>query len=115
MTKEELVENIIQYAGDDYIEGDTRLASFIRWTVDDAVEEVCNHMFPFGYSDTDRAHKLAFAKYGNVIRRVAQFHFDKQGKEGVTTFFEAGQTTSYQDGATPARFFETIVPVAKVV
>ena len=115
MTRKELVENLIQYAGDDYINGDTQQASFVRWTVDDAIEEVCNYMFPFGYSNAEKAHGMALAKYGNVIRRVAQFHFDKQGKEGVTTFYESGQTTSYKDGATPSRFFETIVPVAKVV
>lgn len=115
ITRKELVENLIEYAGDDYVQGDTRQASFVRWTVDDAIEEVCNYMYPFGYRDKEKAHATALAKYGNVIRRVAQFHYDKQGKVGVTTFYEAGQTTSYKDGATPERFFESIVPVAKVV
>lgn len=115
MTREELVENLIEYAGDDYVQGDARQASFIRWTVDDAIEEVCNRMYPFGYSDADKAKSVALARYGQVIRRIAQYHFDKQGKEGVTTFYEAGQTTSYQTGGTPPQFLDDVVPVAKVV
>lgn len=115
MTRKELVEDIIIYAGDDYVQGDGRQAAFVRQCVDDAIEEVCNYMFPFGYKNADKAHGNALARYGNVVRRVAQFHYDKQGKEGVTTFYEAGQTTSFKDGATPSRFFETIIPVAKVV
>lgn len=115
VTRDSLIESIIEYAGTDYDSGDAQQVSFVEWTVDDAIEEVCNRMFPFGYSDASAAQKQALAKYGAVIRRVAMFHYDKQGKEGVTTFYEAGQTTSFEDGATPSRFFESIIPVAKIV
>lgn len=115
VTRDTLIESIIEYAGTDYDSGDAQQVSFVEWTVDDAIEEVCNRMFPFGYSDASAAQRQALAKYGAVIRRVAMFHYDKQGKEGVTTFYEAGQTTSFEDGATPSRFFESIVPVARIV
>lgn len=115
VTRDSLIESIIEYAGTDYDSGDAQQVSFVEWTVDDAIEEVCNHMFPFGYMDAGAAQNQALSKYGAVIRRIAMFHYDKQGKEGVTTFYEAGQTTSFEDGATPSRFFESIIPVAKIV
>lgn len=115
MTREELVESLIDYAGDDYVQGDARQASFIRSAVDDAIEEVRNRMYPFGFSNAEKATSVVLARYSQVIRRIAQYHFDKQGKAGVTTFYEAGQTTSYQTGGTPPQFLDDIVPVAKVV
>ena len=115
MTRDSLIDSIIEYAGDDYDPADQSQVSFVEWTVDDAIEEVCNAMFPFGYNNADSAHNQALAKYGSVIRRIAMFHYDKQGKEGVTTFYEAGQTTSYEDGSTPSRFLESVIPIAKVV
>lgn len=118
MTREELVNSIIEYAGDDYDESDENQVSFLEWTVDDAIEEVVNEMCPYGFS-TDTAHEkaigIALSRYGATIRRIAMFHFDKQGKEGVTTFYESGQTTSYEDGGTPKRYLQHIVPIAKIV
>ena len=83
MTREELVNSIIEYAGDDYDESDENQVSFLEWTVDDAIEEVVNEMCPYGFS-TDTAHEkaigIALSRYGATIRRIAMFHFDKQGK-----------------------------------
>lgn len=118
MTRGELVDSIIEYAGDDYDESDENQVSFLEWTVDDAIEEVVNEMHPYGFN-TDDAHNkaidVALRRYSHVIRRIAQFHYDKQGKEGVTTFYESGQTTSYEDGATPRRFLQNIIPIARIV
>lgn len=118
MTREKLVESLIEYAGDDYDESDPNQVSFLEWTVDDAIEEVVNEMCPYGFA-TDDAHNkainIALNRYGSTIRRIAQFHYDKQGKEGVTTFYESGQTTSYEDGGTPRRFLQSIIPIAKIV
>jgi hypothetical protein len=50
-----------------------------------------------------------------VIRRIAQFHYDKQGKEGVVAFSEAGQKTSYEKGGTPSQYLEQIIPMCKIV
>lgn len=116
MTREELIQSVIEYAGDDY--DPSTDGSFLEWTVDDAIEEVANEMCPYGFSSDDAHNKvknIALSRYGSVIRRIALFHYDKQGKEGVTTFYEAGQTTSYEDGGTPRRFLQSIIPIAKIV
>lgn len=129
MTRQDLIESLINYAGDDYDQSSEQLA-FITSTVDDAINEVCNEMYPYDYgmeeeddseeseeeeSASESIRKIALRKYGNVIRRIAQFHYDKQGKEGVTTFYESGQTTSFSGGGTPREYLDGIVPVAKIV
>lgn len=114
-TREELINALIRYANDDYT--DDQLL-FVEDCVDSAISEVCNRMYPWGISD-DKTYKSlskkAFVKYAWVINRIAQFHYDKQGKEGVTTFYESGQTTSFESGGTPESFFKDIVPMAKVI
>lgn len=118
MTRAELINSLIAYAGDDYDENDPKQVASLEFMVDDAIEEVINEMYPYGaFGEDERCHilRIAFAKYGHVIRRVAMFHYDKQGKEGVTTFYESGQTTSYGGGGTPREFLSCIVPIAKVV
>lgn len=117
MTRNDIVNKIIEYAGDDYDEGDTRQLSLIRSYVDDAVEEVRNTMCPFCIPDDklDFYTEMALKRYGNVIKRIAQFHFDKQGKEGVVAFTEAGQKTTYEKGGTPIQYLEQIVPMCGIV
>ena len=118
MTRDQLVQSLIAYAGDDFDESDAKQRVFLEATVDDAIEEVCNEMHPYGAPCKDaREHiqNIALAKYGFLIRRIAMFHYDKQGKAGVTTFYEAGQTTTYSGGGTPREYLDGIVPIAKVV
>lgn len=113
--RDELIEKIIKYANDDYTKDQY---PFVEDCVDSAISEVCNHMCPWGVNDEQAYKSLkakALIKYPWVIYRVAQFHYDKQGKEGVTTFYESGQTQSYGTGGTPDSFFETIIPIAKIV
>lgn len=115
MTRDELVQKLIAYANDDYTK---EQLSFVEDCVDSAISEVCNHMYPWGVSNDSvyrSVKEKALIKYPWVINRVAQFHYDKQGKEGVTTYYESGQTQSYGTGGTPETFFETIIPIAKVV
>lgn len=115
MTKECLIEKLISYANDDYTEDQL---PFVEDCVESAISEVCNHMYPWGIGDEKSMNALraqALIKYPWVINRVAQFHYDKQGKEGVTTFYESGQTTSFGTGGTPDAFFATIIPIAKVI
>ena len=115
MTKECLVEKLINYAGDDYTEDQL---SFVEDCVESAISEVCGQMYPWDVeSDTVREtlRSKALARYPWVVNRVAQFHYDKMGKEGVTTFYESGQTTSFGTGGTPPSFFASIIPIAKVI
>ena len=113
-TREQLIESLIRYASDDY--ADEQLP-FIEDCVDGAIDEVCNAMCPWGANSSklESLQLRAMQRYTWNIQRIAEFHYDKQGKEGVTTYYEAGQTTSFEDGATPERFLENIIPIAKVI
>ena len=115
-TRGELIERLIDYAGDDYRPEDSHQAAFVEYCVDDAIAEVCNEMCPWGLSETELETytELALQRYGAVISRIAQYHYDKQGKEGVTTYYEAGQTNSYEEGATPKSYLRNIIPIAKI-
>ena len=115
-TRENLIERLIDYAGDDYDPEDSRQVSFVEDCIDDAIAEVSNEMCPWGLTDSEleRYQTIALQRYASVISRIAQYHYDKQGKEGVTTFYEAGQTNSYEEGATPKSYLRTIIPVARI-
>lgn len=113
-TRAQLVENLIYYAADDY---SAEQLSFVEACVDNAIEEVTNEMCPWDVSAAERDVfvEKALNRYGWNINRIAQFHYDKQGKEGATTFYESGQTTSFSGGGTPKELFNGIVAVARVV
>lgn len=110
-TRENLVEILILYAAEDYTESQHSLVEAI---VDDAIEEVRNVRFPFE-KPSETQIEYVLSRYPSNIRRIMEYHYDKIGKEGVTTFYEAGQTTSWEKGGTPDSFFHGIVPVAKLV
>lgn len=115
-TRESLVERLINYAGEEYDPEDMKQLSFVEDCIDDAIAEVCNEMCPWGLTETELEtyKETALQRYGSVISRIAQYHYDKQGKEGVTTFYEAGQTNSYEEGATPKSYLRTIIPIARI-
>lgn len=114
VTREQLIQKLQVYAADDYTEDQ---APFLEDCIDGAIQEVCNEMCPWGMSDSDyeKYKNIALQRYSWAIYRIAQFHYDKQGKEGVTTFYEAGQTTSFESGGTPKQFLSGIIPIAKIV
>ena len=115
-TRESLIERLISYAGDDYNPADSNQATFVEDCIDDAISEVCNEMCPWNMSDNeaDKYKAIALKRYTSIIIRIAQYHYDKQGKEGVTTFYEAGQTNSYEEGGTPTSYLKSIVPIARI-
>lgn len=115
MTRDELILNLTEYAGDDYKDDQ---ASLIVGIVNDAIEEVRRYRYRYGALDCDEQAiqtENVLRQYPDVVQRIAKYHYDKVGKEGVTTFYEAGQTTSWEAGGTPDSFFSGIVPIAKVV
>lgn len=117
MTRANLIDKLIAYASDDYDSADVNQVTFVEGCIDNAIEEVCREMYPWGVVTDKQRNALiqkAIVRYPYVILRVAQFHYDKQGKEGVTTFYESGQTTSFDGGGTPQDFFRSIVPIGKV-
>lgn len=114
MTREDLVAKLTAYAGSDYTE-EPGQDQFIADCVDDAIHEVVNEMCPWASGDASAIQSNALARYPWNIYRIAQYHYDKQGKTGVKTFYEAGQTTTFDGGGTPRMFFQGIVPIAQIV
>lgn len=111
-TRGELVEILILYAETDYTPDQDPLVESI---VDDAIEEVRNRRYPFGYFTAEElAEQQAevMLRYDRVIRNIMKYHYDKIGKEGVKTFYEAGQTTTYD---TPETFLSNVIPLATLV
>lgn len=114
-TRDDLIDALTSYAGDDYTSAQESLVESI---VDDAIEEVRNTRYPRGYMTEEELEDQVSAvllRYPSVIRRICAYHYDKVGKEGVTTFYEAGQTTSWESGGTPPSFLASVIPIATVV
>lgn len=114
-TREQLVEILTAYAGRQY---DASQDALIESMVDDAIEEVRNARYPGGYKTDEQRNKQVesiLERYQTNVRRIMEYHYDKIGKEGVTTFYEAGQTTSWESGGTPDSFFKGIIPLATIL
>lgn len=110
-----ILQSLIEYAGDDY---DVSQDSFLLSLIDDAAEEICNIMYPNGFSTSDekeKAKKWVMINYESKIRRIAEYHYDKQGKEGVTSFSENGSSASYENSGTPESYLRGIIPISRIV
>lgn len=112
---EELLKQLIEYAGDDYC---PEQDSFMLTLIEDAIEEVANAMYPYGFSSDKEEKKVkerALRRYKSKIRKIAQYHYDKQGKEGVLSFSENSTSASYENAGTPESYLLGIIPVVKIV
>lgn len=112
---EELLRGLIEYIGDDYTE---EQKTFLQMLIDDAADEVCEVLYPYGFTsdeETKKAREYAIKRYGSKIRKIAQFHYDKQGKEGITGYSESGASVSYDGAGTPSSYFRGIIPVARIL
>lgn len=112
---EELLLQLIEYVADDYTENQEY---FLRTLLNDALDEVVGEMYPYGFdndSSEQKAKDMALKKYRAKIRKIAQYHYDKQGKEGVTGFSENGVSISYENAGTPSSYLRGIVPAAKII
>lgn len=114
-TEQKLFQSLKDYAGDDY---DGCQDSFLLTLIEDAIDEVCSVMYPRGFSNVEqrqKAHDKALLNYESKIRRIAEYHYDKQGKEGVTSYSEAGSSASYENSGTPESYFRGIVPISTII
>ena len=109
---EELLKDLIIYVGEDYT---PEQEAFLRLLINDAIEEVCGVMYPFGFNNEEKAKESALKRYKGKIRKIAQYYYDKQGVEGVTSYSGNGESRSYSGAGTPSESFSGIVPVAKRV
>lgn len=114
-TEQKLFQSLKDYAGDDY---DGSQDSFLLTLIEDAIDEVCSVMYPRGFSSKEqkqKAHDKALLNYESKIRKIAEYHYDKQGKEGVTSFSENGSSASYENSGTPESYFRGIIPISTII
>ena len=114
-TEQKLFQSLKDYAGDDYDESQD---SFLLTLIEDAIDEVCSIMYPRGFITVEqkqKAHDKALLNYESKIRKIAEYHYDKWGKEGVTSFSENGSSASYENSGTPESYFRGIIPISTIV
>lgn len=112
---EELLLQLIDYVADDYTENQE---PFLKILLNDALDEVVEEMYPYGFNNDSEEQKIkdkALKKYKSKIRKIAQYHYDKVGKEGVTGFSENGVSVSYENAGTPPSYLRGIIPIAKII
>ena len=54
-------------------------------------------------------------RYKGKIKRIAQYHYDKQGKEGVVSYSESSTSASYENSGTPSSYLRGIIPESKII
>lgn len=112
---EELLRELIEYVGDDYC---TEQDSFLLTLISDAIEDIVLEMYPYGFSSKKEEQSIkesAIKRYRSKIRKIAQYHYDKQGREGVTGWSESGTSVSYDSSGTPPSYLKGIIPIARIV
>lgn len=114
VTADVLIDKLKEYAGEDYKESQL---PFIKNLVDNAISEVVRARYPYGFS-ANKADKITSAvidTYAVNIQRIAEYHYDKQGKEGVERYSENNTTMVYESSGTPKSLLRNIVPVSRIV
>ena len=114
-TEQKLFQSLKDYAGDDYDENQDK---FLLTLIQDAIDEVCLHMYPGGFLTTEqkiKAQDKALLNYESNIRKIAEYHYDKQGIEGAISHSESGKSVSYENSGTPKSYFYGIVPCAIII
>lgn len=112
---EELLRELIEYIGDDYY---PEQDPFLLMLLSDALDEVMDEMYPYGFSsdkEENSIRELALNRYKSKIRKIAQYHYDKQGREGTTGWSESGTSVSYDTSGTPASYLRNIIPIARII
>lgn len=105
----ELLQDVITYLGDEYSEEQD---GCILLLIKNAINEVCNRRYPFGY--TERQKESVLQKYRNVIFNIAVYLYGKQGAEGENSHSEAGTSRGYESAGIPESYFVSVTPMAKL-
>lgn len=116
---EELMTSMIAYAGEEYdIADDTeRLETIMLQCLEDAVSEIMHVMYPNGITDDvkrEKAREYILNIYKSKVRYIAEYHFDKQGKEGTILYSENDTSSHFESSGTPASYLTGIIPIAKI-
>lgn len=111
----ELLQDMITYLGDDYGEEQDGILLLL---IKDAIDEVCNAAYPWDYASDKEETKIKdriCKKYRSKIRKIAEYHYSKQGGEGETSHSENGVSRSYESSGTPPSYLSEITTMAKVI
>ena len=116
---DELLSAMIVYAGEEYEQASDQgaMESFMTQCLEDAVEEIMHIMYPNGIADGDKVDKVTeyiLNRYKHKVRYIAEYHFDKQGKEGTILYSENDTSAHFESSGTPASYLKGIVPIARV-
>ena len=114
-TEQKLFQSLKDYAGDDYEKSQD---SFLLTLIEDATEEVLSRVYPNGFSTAEskqKAHDSVMLNYESKIRRIAEYHYDKHGKEGVISYSENGRSASYENSGTTERCVRGIIAISTIV
>lgn len=113
---EELLQELIKYAADDYTEEQD---DFLRSLLTSAAKEVVRKRYKGHTFQNEQQKKKAeddvLLNYDEVILKIAKYHYDKQGKEGVTGWSENGASASYESAGTPPSYFDDVIPITRIV
>lgn len=107
---------LIDYAGDDYGE---EQEEFLRSLLQNALKEVTRkryrgHTFE-SISERKKAENGVLINYDEIVLNIAKYHYDKQGKEGVISYSENGESASYESAGTPPSLLEDVIPLTRII
>lgn len=110
-----MLQDMITYLGDDY---NTEQDGILLLLIKDAIDEVCNTAYPWDYSsdiEESSIRNRICKKYRSKIRKIAEYHYDKQGMGGAVSYSESGTSRSYESSGTPPSYLSEITPMAKLI
>lgn len=110
---ESLLESLAEYANDE-----TVTTSFLLRLINNAIEEIISIMYPNGIDDDVKYEKVknkVIKIYHFKILYIAEYHFDKQGKEGMILYSENDTSAHFESSGTPASYLKGIIPIAQFV
>ncbi len=115
--KEELLQSMISYADVEYEESDAkeRMEQIMTNCIEDAIHEIAHILYPNGVLSGDKQQSLEeyiCNTYKHKIRYIAEYHWDKQGKEGVILYSENDTSSHFESSGTPASYLTGIIPIA---
>lgn len=91
--------------------------SFLHLLIDSAIEELVNYMYPYGVPDDKLAKvkEMVIKRYKYKILYIAEYHFDKQGKEGVILYSENDTSAHFESSGTPRSYFTGVIPFSQII
>lgn len=107
MTTEEKIEFIISLSG----ETDEAVVSAYL----DLAEEIARgKVFPFGYTDEEKAEEI-MSKYGKIVCEIAVTLLARRGAEGEKIHSESTAERTYENGGVPDSILKKLISYCGVV